>query len=71
MPCTGCGGPCPEAIEQGTAMLSALASLMGVNEEKNRDYNPQKLIDQIKDPLGTFYKYAMPISILKRKVMKK
>ena len=71
MPCTGCGGPCQEALEQGAAMLSALASLLGVNEEKNPDYVPQKLIDQIKDPLGTFYKYGMPFSILKRKVMKK
>ena len=71
MPCTGCGGPCQEALEQGTAMLSALASLLGVNEEKNPDYDPQKLIDQIKDPLGTFYKYSMPFSILNRKVMKK
>jgi F420-non-reducing hydrogenase small subunit len=70
MPCTGCGGPCQEALEQGAAMLSALASLLGVNEEKNPDYDPQKLIDQIKDPLGTFYKYSMPFSILKRKVLK-
>lgn len=71
MPCTGCGGPCQEALEQGAAMLSALASLLGVNEERNPDYDAQKLIDQIKDPLGTFYKYSMPYSILKRKVMKK
>jgi F420-non-reducing hydrogenase small subunit len=71
MPCTGCGGPPPNSVEQGAAMLSALASLLGLNEEKNPDYDPQKLIEQIKDPLGTFYKYAMAYSIIRRKVIKK
>jgi hypothetical protein len=28
-----------------------------------------KLIDQIKDPIGTFYMYSLPSSILRRKVM--
>jgi F420-non-reducing hydrogenase small subunit len=71
MPCTGCGGPCPGEIEQGAAMMSALASILGIEEEKKEDYDPQKLIEQIKDPVGTFYKYSLPASILRRKVMKK
>lgn len=71
MPCTGCGGPTPNALEQGAAMISALSSILGLNEEKNPDYDPQKVIDQIKDPLGSFYKYAMAYSILRRRVTKK
>ncbi|HML03380.1 MAG TPA: oxidoreductase [Candidatus Bathyarchaeia archaeon] len=71
MPCTGCGGPCPGEIEQGAAMMSALASIIGIDEEKKEDYDPQKLIAQIKDPVGTFYRYSLPASIIRRKVMKK
>jgi len=70
MPCTGCGGPCPNATEQGAAMISALASIIGLDQEKNPDFDAEKLIAQIKDPLGTFYKYSLPASILRRKVMK-
>jgi len=71
MPCTGCGGPCPKASEQGAAMIGALASILGVEKEKDKEFNPEKLIAQVKDPLGTFYRYALPTSILQRKVMKK
>jgi len=71
MPCTGCGGPCPNEIEQGAAMISALSSILGVGEEKEKTYNPDTLIAQIKDPLGTFYRYSLPASILRRRIMKK
>ena len=71
MPCTGCGGPCPNVTEQGAAMISALSSILGVNEEKEDTYDPEKLTAQIKDPLGTFYRYSLPASILRRRVMKK
>jgi len=70
MPCTGCGGPCPNEIEQGAAMISALSSLLGVEGEKEKAYNPETLIAQIKDPLGTFYRYSLPASVLRRRVMK-
>lgn len=72
MPCTGCGGPCPNSPEQGAAMMSALASILGLDEEKDKysDEDVEKLMSQIKDPVGTFYMYSLPSSILKRKVMK-
>jgi len=70
-PCTGCGGPCPNEPEQGAAMLSALASIIGIDEEKEGGYDAEKLMSQIKDPIGTFYKYSLPHSIINRKVMKK
>jgi F420-non-reducing hydrogenase small subunit len=73
MPCTGCGGACPNVPEQGAAMLSALASIMGLDEEKEKytDKDVEELMSQIKDPVGTFYMYSLPSSILRRKVMKK
>jgi len=72
MPCTGCGGPCPNSPEQGAAMISALASLLGLEEEKEKytEADIEKLVAQIKDPLGTFYMYSLPSSLLKRRVMK-
>jgi len=66
MPCTGCGGPCPEALEQGAAMISALSTVLGIADEKEKDFDFEKLIGQLKDPAGTFYKYGLPTSIIKR-----
>jgi F420-non-reducing hydrogenase small subunit len=73
MPCTGCGGPCPNSPEQGAAMMSAVASILGL-EGETEHYSQEdvdNLMDQIKDPLGTFYMYSLPSSILRRKVMEK
>jgi F420-non-reducing hydrogenase small subunit len=71
MPCTGCGGPCPNVTEQGAAMISALASILGLDQEKEPAFDAEKLIAQIKDPLGTFYKYSLPASVLRRRIVKK
>ncbi|OGD44493.1 oxidoreductase [Candidatus Bathyarchaeota archaeon RBG_13_46_16b] len=72
MPCTGCGGPCPNSIEQGAAMMSALASILGLEGEQEHytEEDVEALMNQIKDPVGTFYMYSLPSSILRRKVMK-
>ncbi len=72
MPCTGCGGPCPNAPEQGAAMLSAVASILGADEEKERfkQEDVEELFRQVKDPIGTFYRYSLPASILKKRVRK-
>jgi F420-non-reducing hydrogenase small subunit len=53
-------------------MLSALASIMGLETEQEHytDEEVEKLMSQIKDPVGTFYMYSLPSSILRRKVMK-
>ena len=72
MPCTGCGGPCPNAPEQGAAMIGALASILGLEGEQEHfsEEDVEKLMGQIKDPVGTFYMYSLPSSFLRRKVMK-
>jgi F420-non-reducing hydrogenase small subunit len=71
MPCTGCGGPTPNALDQGAKMISALASILGIEgEDKMGDEEVKALIDQVVDPVGTFYKYSLPASIINRKVIK-
>jgi F420-non-reducing hydrogenase small subunit len=71
MPCTGCGGPCPNVLEQGAAMISALASIFDLNDEQKHytQKDVDRLVGQIKDPLGTFYMYSLPSSILRRKAI--
>jgi F420-non-reducing hydrogenase small subunit len=60
MVCTGCQGPGPNVKEQGSAMISALSSIVVDGT----------IIDQIVDPIGTFYKYSLAASILRRRRMK-
>jgi len=64
MPCTGCGGPCPNATDQGAAMLSALASIIGAGE-RGLSEEAKMIINQVIDPVGTFYMYTLPSSILR------
>ena len=56
-------------------MMTALASILGYENLQGKDQYTEKevedLINQIKDPVGTFYMFSLPASILKRKVMKK
>ena len=71
MPCTGCGGPTPNSLDQGAKMISALASILGLeDEEKMSDEEVQRLIDQVVDPVGTFYKYGLPSALINRRVTK-
>ncbi len=70
MPCTGCGGPTPNSMDQGAKMISALGSILGIEEEADMDDEElQAILDQVRDMVGTFYKYTLPDSLLKRKVM--
>jgi F420-non-reducing hydrogenase small subunit len=71
MPCTGCGGAAPNQPEVGAGMITALASIIGYDEENMSAEDVEKLMSQIKDPVGSFYMYSLPSSILRRKVMKK
>jgi F420-non-reducing hydrogenase small subunit len=75
MPCTGCGGLAPNVPEQGAAMITALASILGYDgvegKTKYTEEEIEELMNQIKDPVGTMYMYSLPNSILKRKVIKK
>ena len=63
MPCRGCFGPPPGVADQGAKLVSALASIyQGESEEEI-----SKMVEDIVDPAGTFYRFGMADSLLKRK----
>jgi len=63
MPCTGCGGPTSRVRDQGAKELSAIASLIDSKDEMEID----RMLATIPDPVGTFYRYSLPGSLLRRK----
>ncbi len=65
MPCRGCFGPTPEAVDLGASALSALASFVSTNDEAEAE----KVMAMLPDPAGLFYMYALPSSLLRRKKM--
>jgi F420-non-reducing hydrogenase small subunit len=52
----------------GAKMISALASIFGLENEENRsEEEVKKMMSQIVDPAGTFYRFSLPKSLLIRK----
>lgn len=66
VPCRGCNGPTSMEYDQGANMLSLIATIYGIPEESLTEEDVKKVMKQIKDPLGTFYRFTLPSSILKR-----
>ncbi|RLC46987.1 MAG: oxidoreductase [Candidatus Cloacimonadota bacterium] len=72
MPCRGCYGPTSEVKDVGAKMTSALASIIGLEGEENMsEEKVKKLMSQVVDPAGTFYRFSMPKSLLMRKMKDK
>ena len=63
MPCTGCFGPTSRVRDQGAKALSAFASSVGSDDESEIE----RILAAIPDPVGTFYRYSLPTSLLRRK----
>jgi F420-non-reducing hydrogenase small subunit len=63
MPCTGCCGPTSRVRDQGAKILASLASLLESKEEGEIDH----ALATIPDPVGSFYRYSLPSSLLRRK----
>ncbi|HVM93603.1 MAG TPA: hypothetical protein VMT67_12365 [Terriglobales bacterium] len=63
MPCTGCCGPTSRVQDQGAKILSCMASLI----ESKDDAGIDRALDAIPDPVGTFYRYGLPGSMLRQK----
>ncbi len=67
-PCTGCLGPIPEVLDQGAKMISAIGSILKIDEEKKlSEEDVLKLTAKIKDPVGTFYMYGLAAAIINKK----
>ncbi|MGA2329246.1 MAG: oxidoreductase [Bryobacteraceae bacterium] len=63
MPCTGCFGPTSRVRDYGGKVLSAIASAADSNDEDQI----VSILAGIPDPVGTFYRYSLPVSELQRK----
>lgn len=64
MPCSGCFGPTSRVKDHGAKILSSLCANIGPKEEEAID----KVLAGIPDPVGTFYRYGLANSLLRRKV---
>jgi F420-non-reducing hydrogenase small subunit len=64
MPCTGCFGPTSRVHDQGLKIMSSLCSNVAGMEEKEIN----AVLAGIPDPIGTFYRYGLAKSLLRRKV---
>jgi F420-non-reducing hydrogenase small subunit len=70
MGCRGCYGPLPGVEDQGAKMLTAIASVIDVgktgDDEAALEKKLEEVMDSIVDPAGTFYRFSMAHSILRR-----
>jgi F420-non-reducing hydrogenase small subunit len=64
MPCTGCFGPTSRVRDQGAKILSSLCANIGAKDEQEIN----RVLENIPDPVGTFYRYGLAKSRLRRRV---
>jgi F420-non-reducing hydrogenase small subunit len=64
MPCTGCMGPTSRVADYGAKALSAVASLIDSTDEEEI----AAAAGEVVDPVGTFYRYSLPASLLHHRV---
>lgn len=64
-PCRGCYGPPPDVTDPGAKMMSAIGTMIDANDPKEIE----KIVATIDDPAGTFYRFSLPGSILRRKIL--
>jgi len=63
-PCIGCHGPNVDVDDFGARMMTALASVIDANTPEEID----RIIQEgIPDPIGTFYRFSLPHSLLRRR----
>ena len=70
MGCRGCYGPLGGVEDQGAKMLSAIASVVEAGsphqDEAEMERELEAIMDTLADPAGTFYRFSMAHSMLKR-----
>jgi F420-non-reducing hydrogenase small subunit len=65
-PCIGCYGPNNGVVDFGAKMMTALASVIDSNDP---DEVRQIIEAGIPDPVGTFYRFSLAHSLLRRKML--
>jgi F420-non-reducing hydrogenase small subunit len=64
-PCRGCYGPVTGNTDPGTKMMSAISSIIDAKEPEEIE----KIIKDLPDPAGTFYRFSLPSSMMRRKII--
>ncbi len=62
MPCRGCYGPGEEVYDMGGKMIAAIGSIIDSEDEEEI----KKIVSEIVDPAGTFYRFGLSHSLLRR-----
>lgn len=63
IPCRGCFGPMDGIADLGAKYVSALASILDVQNEEELT----RIVDQLVDPVGYLYRFSLPVSALGKK----
>jgi F420-non-reducing hydrogenase small subunit len=70
MGCRGCYGPMEGVEDQGANMMTAIASVLNVGgpgqDLEKMEQQLEEVMDTIVDPAGTFYRFSMSHSLLRR-----
>jgi len=61
-PCRGCYGPPPNVTDPGAKMMSAIGTMIDSDDPEEI----RKIVEDVVDPAGTFYRFSLPASILRR-----
>jgi F420-non-reducing hydrogenase small subunit len=67
MPCIGCYGPAPGAIDQGAKLLSAVTS----NIDSRDPEEIERILSAIPDSIAAFYMFGLPSSLLRRRKLER
>jgi F420-non-reducing hydrogenase small subunit len=62
--CRGCYGPAEGITDMGGKLAGAIASIIDSDDPEEIE----KIVNQIVDPVGTFYRFNLPSSLLGRRV---
>jgi F420-non-reducing hydrogenase small subunit len=63
-PCRGCYGPTDDVADPGAKMMSAIASIIDEKEPEKI----MKVVDDVVDPAGLFYRFSLPSSLIRRRM---
>jgi len=66
-PCRGCYGPPATSTDPGAKMMSAIATMIDSDDPEEIE----KIIDQVADPAGTFYRFSLPAAIIRKTLTQK
>jgi F420-non-reducing hydrogenase small subunit len=64
-PCRGCYGPPADVIDPGAKMMSAIATMI----DSDDPVEIERILQGFPDPAGTFYRFSLPASLLRRAVI--